>query len=243
MVPPTPTPSSRLLKAAEAEREQLARHRRELLRTRESLRAELDRIEGSLQEVNERETLLDRLTGTPSAGRSTSDEEALAGQPTDQQVGEEDAALTVLRGPAIRREAVRVLLAHPDRPEALHYRDWYGLLEAAGFRVAGKDPLATFLTQLSRSPAVRKSTQAGVYELDRAALRRLRRRLDELHEELRGLAAAPGQGVEVSVLRTRRGELNAELSRVEKALEEVELLFTDPTAEMSADSGELAGAR
>ena len=58
----------------------------------------------------------------------------------------------VLRGPAIRREAVCVVLAHPDRPDALHYRDWFALLKQAGFEVAGKDPLATFLTQLSRSP-------------------------------------------------------------------------------------------
>jgi chaperonin cofactor prefoldin len=34
-------------------------------------------------------------------------------------------------------------------------------------------------------------------------------------------------GTEVSAVRTRRTELNAELSRVEKALEEVELLFAD----------------
>jgi chaperonin cofactor prefoldin len=34
-------------------------------------------------------------------------------------------------------------------------------------------------------------------------------------------------GTEVSAVRTRRTELNAELSRVEKALEEVELLFVD----------------
>jgi hypothetical protein len=225
MVPPTPTPTTRLLKAAQAEREQLARHRRELLQARESLRVELDRIEGSLEEVTERVTLLDRLTGPAQPDASTNDGEGLAGRSADDKVTDQDDSLRVLRGPEIRREAVRVLLAHPDRPEALHYREWFGLLEAAGFSVAGKDPVATFLTQISRSPAVRKGTQSGVYEVDRAAARRLRRRLEELHGELRALAATPGQGVEVSVLRTRRGELNAELGRVEKALEEVELVF------------------
>jgi hypothetical protein len=224
MVPPTPTPTPRLLKAAEAEREQLARHRRELLDARESLRSELERIEGSLEEVAERETLLQRLVGAPDAG-SPEAEEGLAGRPADEQDGEQDETHTVLRGPDIRREAVRALLAHPGRPEAMHYRDWYALLHEAGYAAGGKDPLATFLTQLSRSPAVRKSTQAGVYELDRDALRRLRHRRDEVQEELRELTAAQHHGAEAAAIRARRTELNTELGRVEKTLEEVEVLF------------------
>lgn len=222
MVPSTPTPTTRLLKAAQAEREQLARHRRELLQARESLRAELNRIENSLEEVAERETLLNRLTGPPEPDSGTLGPEPQAGWTAD-----EEGELAMLRGPAIRREAVRVLLAQRERPESLHYRAWYALMAPAGLAVAGKDPLATFLTQLSRSPAVRKSTQPGNYELDRSAGRRLRRRLEELHEELRTLATTPAQGVEVSVIRNRRGEFNTELSRVEKALEEVELVFGD----------------
>ena len=59
--PPAPPPSTRLLRAAAAEREQLERHRSQLLGTRESLRAELDRIEDGLREVEERHRLLDRL--------------------------------------------------------------------------------------------------------------------------------------------------------------------------------------
>jgi hypothetical protein len=212
------------VRAAEAEREQLARHRRELLEARGSLRAELDRIEGSLEELAERETLLDRLTGPgPATNDAERDHEA---EGLTRRTADEDESVTVLRGPAIRGEAVRVLLGHPDCPEAMHYRDWFSLLEADGFRVAGKDPLATFLTQLSRSPAVRKSTQAGVYELDRGAVRRLRRRQDQLREELRRLTAAPGADADASAVRTRRTELNTELGRVEKSLEEVELLFT-----------------
>jgi prefoldin subunit 5 len=220
MVPPTPTPSTRLLKAAKAEREQLARHRRELLHARESLRAELQRIDGSLEEVDERQTLLDRLVG-PTAGPRLEAGEAVPGGIS----GEDERALPALRGPDIRREAVRVLLAHPDRPEAMHYREWYALLQQAGFAVAGKDPLATFLTQLSRSPAVSKSTQAGVYELDRGAAGRLRARRDDLQRELRASAAAQGVGEAAAALRARRTELNAELGRVEKAMEEVEALF------------------
>ena len=49
-------------------------------------------------------------------------------------------------------------------------------MRAAGHEIAGKDPLAVFLTQLSRSPVIRKGTRAGVYELDPTAPQRLRTR-------------------------------------------------------------------
>lgn len=221
MVPPTPTPSSRLVRAAAAEREDLRRHRERLLETRESLRAELARIESSLHEVDERDALLDRLTGPAPAPDGSSTE---GGAPSRDAPTAPNAAPneTVLRGPAIRRAAVEVLLAHPDRPEALHYRDWYETLRAAGFAVAGKDPLAVFLTQLSRSPAVRKGSQSGVYELDRTAPQRLRQQLDRLHDELRSLTATPSATADLPAIRARRAELTTQIGHVEKALEEAE---------------------
>ena len=65
MVPPAPTPSARLVRAAAAERAELGRHRDRLLSARESLRAELDAIEASLRNIDERDALLDRLAGPP----------------------------------------------------------------------------------------------------------------------------------------------------------------------------------
>ena len=67
--------------------------------------------------------------------------------------------------------------------DGLHYREWFDLLTRAGYAVAGKDPLAVFLTQLTRSPVVRKSATPGRYELDRQADQRLKRRIDRLHRE------------------------------------------------------------
>jgi chromosome segregation ATPase len=194
MVPPNLGPSNRLIRAAHAEREDLRRHREKLLAERETLRAELARIDSSLELVHEREALLDRLAGS--------------------------GAEALQRGPAIRRAAVEVLASEPGRPDALHYRDWFQLLGRAGYNVAGKDPLAVFLTQLSRSPVVRRSSQAGVYELDRSAPRRLRRRLEALHEELRRLAAPGGATTDLAAVRARRAEVHAEIGQVEKALEE-----------------------
>src|SRR5580765_1822798 len=104
MVPPTPTPSARLVRAAAAERADLGRHRERLLAARDRLRAELEGIEASLRELDERDALLDRLAGPAPAPVATP--AATTGA-------------TPLRGPAIRHAAVQVLRARPDRPQAL----------------------------------------------------------------------------------------------------------------------------
>jgi hypothetical protein len=218
MISPTPSPSARLLRAAAAERQELARHRDRLLSARDGLREELDRIDSSLRELDERALLLDRLV-RPPATADGDEPPAAAGD------GVARRAAVRLSGPAIRRAAVATLLALPERPEAMHYRDWYEAVRAAGFEVAGKDPLAVFLTQISRSPVIRRSTQAGVYELDSAAAHRLRDRLDRLHEDLRALAATPSAATDLAAVRSRRAQIHAEIGQVERALVEAEELL------------------
>jgi hypothetical protein len=221
VVPPTPTTSSRLLRAAAAERAELARHRDRLLAARATLRDELDRIEASLGDIDDRVALLTRLA--PEGTDDVAAENAGHGEPPASLPARSPGQL--LRGPAIRKAAVRVLLDHPDRPEALHYRRWYELLVDAGYVVAGKDPLAVFLTQLSRSPVVARGTQTGVYSLDLQAPRRLRERLADLHAELRSLASGADMTADLAAIRERRAEITAETGRVERALEEADLLL------------------
>jgi hypothetical protein len=238
MVPPAPTPSARLVRAAAAERAELGRHRDRLLSARDSLRAELQAIEASLRELDERDALLDRLAGPPVRP-------AVAGEPRPAASAASAASAAgqraPLRGPAIRRAAVEVLLAHPDGPQALHYRAWFDALVAAGYEVAGKDPLAVFLTQLSRSPVVRRGTQSGVYELDRGAPRRLRDQLDALHAELRGIAGTPSPTADLTAIRSRRAALTTQISQVEKALEEAEALV-GPSAAVGSAGAPVAAA-
>jgi hypothetical protein len=265
MVPPTPTPSARLVRAAAAERADVARHRERLLGARERLRAELAGIEAALRDLDERDTLLDRLAGPPPAAvpaaeaTPASGAGAVSGPPESGAVaggrvarlgGEARAGgargpvsraeATVLRGPAIRRAAVEVLRALPERPQALHYRAWFDAVRAAGFDVAGKDPLAVFLTQLSRSPVVRRGTQSGVYELDPEAPHRLRGRLDALHADLRGLTAAPAATTDLTAIRARRAAITTQISQVEKALEEAEAVLA-PGDDRSPGSVAVAG--
>ena len=215
-------PSARLVRAVAAERGELERKRHALTERRRGLQNEIDQIDASVAELDERLILIARLAGEgPTQGRAD----------LDSGEGELDArpegSPSTLQGPAIRIAAVRVLLAHPRRPQALHYRDWFALLEQAGYAVAGKDPLAVFLTQLSRSPLVRRGTQAGVYELDLQTRARLRHQLDTLQAQLRDLAApASSSTTDLSALRSRRTALNLEISKVEKALEEAEETLT-----------------
>jgi len=220
LVPPTPTTSTRLVRAATAERAELARHRERLLAAKTTLREELDRIEASLAEIEDRDALLARLAGPRTAPQSPTPGGVLAkAQPAGVPPGR------LLRGPAIRRTAVQVLLDQPERPEALHYRDWYERLVAAGYAVGGKDPLAVFLTQISRSPVVTRGTQTGVYSLDPQAPRRLRQRLDDLHAELRSLTSTPEITTDLAATRARRAELTSDIARTERALEEADSLL------------------
>ncbi len=222
---PLPQPSSRLLRAAAAEQADLARQRQRLTRRRDALIGELGQVDAALTVVDERLGVLGRLTDAPRAGGAAVDvrqppapalatPEATAGPPSD-------TTLEILRGPAIREAAVKVVVAQPQRLEALHYRRWYALLQAAGYAVAGKDPLAVFLTQVSRSPVVRKTTKPGVYEVDRQAPLRIRQRLERLQGELRELAAAtPSAATDLAAVRGHRHELDLAISQHERALEE-----------------------
>jgi hypothetical protein len=218
---PLPKPSSRLVRAAAAEQADLTRHRDRLSRDRERLLGELERVDADLAAVDQRLQVVVALIDAdlldphdpPAAlrGITTTDAPAPpAGEPTR----------TALRGPAIRETAVQVLIAQPEQIEAIHYRRWYDLLVAAGYAVAGKDPLAAFLTQVTRSPVVHKSTKPGVYEVDQRAPLRIRQKLERLQAELREATITPVAPVDLAGVRARRHELDLSISQQERALVE-----------------------
>ena len=220
-----PNPSSRLLRAAVAEQADLVRHRERLTRERARLLSELRLLDEAMAATDRRLDVLAELAGRPPESGPASNP---AFQPTDAARAPDAAqapdatsdATRMLRGPAIREAAVRVLLAQPEPIDALHYRRWYELLVEAGFKVAGKDPVAVFLTQLSRSPLVRKTSAPGVYEVDREAPLRIRDRLERLQAELREVTGASAGPVELGAVRARRHELDVAISQQERALEE-----------------------
>jgi len=71
-----------------------------------------------------------------------------------------------IRGQRLRAVAVDLLRQKKGIGQEVHYRDWYALVLEAGLRVAGKDPLATFLTQIARAPEVESvRPRSGLYRL------------------------------------------------------------------------------
>jgi hypothetical protein len=71
-----------------------------------------------------------------------------------------------LRGRRLREVAVDVLAARHGTGEAIHYRAWYELVRDAGYSVAGKDPVATFLAQVNRAEQIEAvGSRTGLYLL------------------------------------------------------------------------------
>lgn len=128
----------------------------------------------------ERRTLIDRLA---QAERRVETHRAIVEQleeqlATDQRLLREIEELTdrrpqmrlerldrELRGRRLREVAVDVLRLRGNG-DAVHYREWFGLLRAEGWEIRGRDPLNTFLTELGRTDGVERVGQrTGLYRL------------------------------------------------------------------------------
>jgi hypothetical protein len=71
-----------------------------------------------------------------------------------------------LRGRRLQEIAIEILSSRVEPGTKIHYREWFELVEAEGFRVVGKDPLASFLGQIGRSPqVVSAGRRSGLYML------------------------------------------------------------------------------
>ena len=71
-----------------------------------------------------------------------------------------------LRGRRLQEVAVAVLRRRVSDQRPVHYREWFAYLRAEGYEVVGRDPLATFLTQVSRAEGVeRVGSRTGLYRV------------------------------------------------------------------------------
>jgi hypothetical protein len=143
--------SSNFVTAAEAERETLAARlvdAQERAEHFESLAA---------QAREEAETLAASI-------RAIEEVAGLAPQMAISELSEE------LRGERLREVALDVLRRISSSGDSVHYRVWFEALLGSGYRVSGKDPLATFLTQVSRIERVQSvGRRSGLYHLRAAA--------------------------------------------------------------------------
>lgn len=71
-----------------------------------------------------------------------------------------------LRGERLREVAADVLWRNFHAGDVVHYRQWLECVIAEGYRIGGKNPTATFLTQVARVESVeRLGRRSGLYRL------------------------------------------------------------------------------
>jgi len=125
-----------------------------LKRQSETLRAVVDQVDAELGDAERLLRQMDEMLG-------------LASQlPLDVLSHE-------LRGQRLRDVAVQVLPERRGAEVVIHYTDWFSMLVEAGVRVGGKNPVATFLTQIGKArkaPRVESVRPwSGLYRLTPAA--------------------------------------------------------------------------
>jgi hypothetical protein len=75
-----------------------------------------------------------------------------------------------LRGERLREVAAEVLWRNFHAGDVVHYKQWLECVVAEGYRIGGKNPTATFLTQVARVESVeRVGRRSGLYRLTAAA--------------------------------------------------------------------------
>jgi hypothetical protein len=187
-----------------------------------TLRHDLDDAERERDQLQARLELLERLAGPSQHLRVVPSENAPATS--------SETHMRLLRGAAIREFAVHVLLSSGTPLRPLHYQRWYELLRAEGFAAGGKDPLATFLTQLSRSPVVKRASRSGEYVIDFDAPQRLRAQVSDLRRKLSAVADGDSRSADaVAADSKRRAELTRAVARAERNLEEALRLLNGTT--------------
>lgn len=69
-----------------------------------------------------------------------------------------------LRGRRLQEVAIEVLRRR--QTEMIHYREWFALVRAEGWEVAGRNPLNTFLTEVGRAEGVERiGRRSGMYRI------------------------------------------------------------------------------
>jgi predicted nucleic acid-binding Zn-ribbon protein len=225
--PPSPSPA--LVRTARSEIERIDRG----LATIEQRRAALL---GQLAELNEeadgyvrRRQLLEELLYieqvTPSAAITTSS----------------SLPRRAVRGLELRRVAGRLLWSW-QRDREINYREWFERTLAEGYAVGGKDPAASFLTNIRDSPAVRRGSKQGRYRLDPHSQERVAQELGEVRAELADLeqtverAYVDGEQRGVDALRSHRDELKQRLKRLEGKMDELRYIFDENSEELDPDA-------
>jgi hypothetical protein len=219
----TPEPhrtSRRLRSAAAAERDRLGRDLERLDSRAAELQRELDQIDAKRLELRDELSLLARFAGdAEDSPFPTSRTAGRAGHLRPVRDDELESS-AVLRGGRIREVAALLLASSPNPRRPIHYQQWYELFRGAGYAIDAQDPVATFLTQLGRSPVVRRAGAPGTYALDFGAPLVLREQLRKLESTLANTSVAGESADELGAARERRAKILHEARTTERQLDE-----------------------
>lgn len=230
----TPSPSAALVRTARSEIERVRRGMSTIQQRRAALLAQLEELDAELDAYKRRESLLQELVHVEQAVPTVDAEGSEARRPR-----------RALKGTELRRVAGRLLWNSQGENE-VHYREWFERVIAEGYAIGGKDPAASFLTNIRDSPAVVRGSRPGGYRLDPGNSDRLAQEIREAQAELADVERSIEQAYDadrelhtpIQTLREHRRDLKQRLKRLEAKAAELRYVFgaerIDGDAEESA---------
>lgn len=130
-----------------AERETVALRVADLRRQSQSIHAVVEQVDRDLASAERLLRRMDEVLG-------------LAPQLAIEDLG------GALRGQRLREVAVEVLRQRRGVGTVIHYTEWFDLVVGEGVQIGGKNPAATFLTQIAKAPQVESvRPRSGLYRL------------------------------------------------------------------------------
>lgn len=210
-------------------------------------RNEIDRIERALAVTEQRRAaLLAQLADLEAEAESYARRRRLLAELAQVEqatpiaetgVVTQPVATRAVKGRELRRAAGRLLWTW-ERNGQIHYREWFERVLAEGYATGGKDPAASFLTNIRDSPAVVRGSAQGFYRLDPSSIDRVNQAIGEAHAELADVQQSIERAYEgetelgsVESLRTHRDRLKQQLKRLEADTQELRYVFGEDPAE------------
>lgn len=202
-------------------------------------RTELARIERAMTRVEQRRAaLLGQLAELDDEAEGYARRKRLLEElayvehavPTPAATPAQRPANGAIKGRELRRVAGRLLWS-AQRDGEIHYREWFERVIAAGYAVGGKDPVASFLTNIRDSPAVLRGSAQGRYRLDPHGLETISQQIAETQAELADLEQSIARtDVEterrvIDALHRHRDELKQNLRSLQAKLAELRYIF------------------
>ena len=224
------SPSVALVRTARSEIERIDRTVVTIEQRRAALLAQLAELDAEAEGYARRRSLLEELVYVEQAVPTPATAATGARVPR-----------RVVKGAELRRVAGQLLWA-AQREREIHYREWFERVIAEGYAIGGKDPVASFLTNIRDSPAVVRGSTQGHYRLDPAVFDGIAQKLGETQAELadveqsieRAYASAAEQS-SIESLRGHRDRLRQILKRLQGQMGELHYIFDEEPADTAVN--------